>query len=303
MSWVKAVLEHNERKGGIHMAKTITRTEVKSTTKAGRRTETAPSDNFKKAKDFLAAIGENTFDFSVVVAKIYHGEEFKGKYEDFAACAQAEWGMGYRTAMNHVTVGDTVIKYEISKERAAGIGWTNFMEISSLFTPEMKKGEIDGMIKKAGKMTHDEVVRFKQETRKGRVGGEVQQRVKMTFQFLNEQADVILEGLKMAKELMGVEHDDTALEYIIVDWMNSHDPENVEDIKGQLKGEVEPEAEPEVPEEKPSRKTRADKGAAKKTAKPKAKKATKKGKKVADDDDDAGDDDDGDDDDDLGLGD
>ena len=106
-------------------------------------------------------------------------------------------------------------------------------------------------------------LKFKKEVKHAMTGGTPQTKVKMTFTFLDEQAQVVQEALNMAKELMGLDYDDLALEYVLVEWMGNHDPSKANKIKAKLKGEIEePEAEvvdeDEEPVKKP-RKQRADK--------------------------------------------
>ena len=237
-----------------------TKTATKTTTKAKARTRTTAKrpDNFKEAKRCIETIKESWFDFSVIVADIYVNNTFEAKgYESFGDCAKAEWGLEYRSAMNRVNAGIAIKEHGITKKMAKATGWTNFMEAASLFEPGMKKREVEGIIKKVGKMTHDEVQRFKAETRQHRVGGEVQKRVKMTFTFLNEQADAVQAVLNRGKEQFGLEDDDLVLEYILTDWdtMVSDKGKIKPSIMKKLKGK--PSAEEEEAPKAP-RKKRAD---------------------------------------------
>lgn len=291
MSWLSKVLEHNQKGGGV-MAKTAVETKTKQATRP-RTKEAAPDDNFRKAKGCLETIGESWYIFDQTVADIYDSGEYKAKYgEDakFGDVAKEEWGMAYRTAMNHVQVGQTIKKYALTKEQLAafGIGWTNFMEVSSTFTPDMTKAQVEARIKKAAKMTHDEVVKFKQEIKHGVDGGHPTTLVTMIFKLKNEAGKVVQEALAMAKELMDVPFDDAALEYMCLDWMQEHDPDKVDKIKKQLKSDLSEDDETEEPAEakpKAQRKERADKGKAKNGKKEK-KAAPKEAKEAEGDDDD-----------------
>lgn len=270
--------------------------------RVGTRTTEKKEDGFSRARTLLRSIGESTYDFDVCLAKLYEREEWKPKYETFEESCQPELGLGYRNALNHLQAGQTILKFGITKEQCAQLSWTNFVEISSLFKPDMKKTEIDSLMKKAGKMTHDEVQKFKKDVKHTMAGGTPQTRVKMTFVFLDEQAQVVQEALNMAKELMGLDHDDLALEYALVEWMGNHDPDKVHEIKSQLKGEVEEdeETEEEAEDEAEEEAEAPSKTKKKAAAKPAAKKASKK--KAKDEDEDEGEDDEeAEDDDDLGI--
>lgn len=240
------------------VTKTATKTAAKS--KARTRTTAKRPDSFKEAKRCIDTIKESWFDFSVIVAEIYESDAYEKKgYESFADCAKAEWGLEYRSAMNRVNAGLAIKEHGITKKMAKDTGWTNFMEVTSLFEPGMKKREIEGYIKKAGKMTHDEIQRFKQEVRHKRVGGEVQRRVKMIFQFLNEQADAVQAILDRGREQFGLTDDDIVLEYILTDWdtLVSDKGKIKPSIMKKLKGKPS-DAEEEEEAPKPKRKKRAD---------------------------------------------
>jgi len=255
-------------KEGGTMAKVAVETKTKAVIKQ-KTHEAPPADNFGRAKHCLETIGQSWYSFDQIVADIYDSNEWQEKYgaeAKFADVAKAEWGMAYRTAMNHVQVGQAIKKFGLSKEALAGfgIGWTNFMEISATLNPEMTRAQIESRIKKAAKMTHDEVVKFKQEIVHGVEGGHPVKLATLIFHLKNEAADVVAECMKTAKELMGVEYDDAALEYVCFDWLNEHDPDKVDEIKAQLKSDLSEETgeEPEVaaePKAKAPRKARADK--------------------------------------------
>lgn len=261
------------------MPKTATKTDtkVKQSTKP---TTIEMDDPFKKAKRCLDSIGETWYIFDQAVADIYTGNKFEPKYAKFAECAKVEWGMNYVTAMNHVKVGQTITKFNLTKEslQEFGISWTNFMEISGTLTPEMTKHQVESRIKKAAEMTHDEVVKFKKDIQQGTDGGTPTKLVTLTFKLKNEAADVVVNTLKQAKELAGTEYDDAALEYICLDWQLEHDPKNVNKIKAQLSsadmtlvdGVESDDDEASKPPKKKKYKERSDKG--------------KKGKKGAKDD-------------------
>lgn len=270
------------------MAKVATKTVVKAKPVLKTRTKEAPVDDRKEAKRLIEVIQESWFDFSQVVSRVYHENKWQEwGYKDFEACCKGEWNREYRDMMNRVKAGDAIQKFGITKAQAKQCGWTNFMEMASVFDPEMKPAEIDRLIKKAGKMTHDELQRFKKELRTGKSGGETTTRVTMSFRFLDEQAALVQTVLETAKEVYDTPNEDTALENLMVDWMASHteDEKQVAKLKKEVakrlaaeqkeiaaEAKAKEEGEEEDEEEaKPKRKERADKGKAKVAAKKKAK--------------------------------
>jgi hypothetical protein len=265
-----------------NMAKTkvVTKPAVKPALKT--RTKEAPKDDRKEAKRLIEVIQESWFDFSQVVARVYHENKWADwNYKDFEACCKGEWGREYRDMMNRVKAGDAIQKFGISKEQAKKCGWTNFMEMASVFDSEMKPTEIDRLITKASKMTHDQLVNFKKELRTGKSGGQETTRLTMAFRFLNEQAALVQKILEHAKELFDTPNEDIALENALVDWYSgrSDDKKDVaklrREVAARLKADHEAneegEEETEEEEAKPKRKERADKGATKKKVATKAK--------------------------------
>jgi hypothetical protein len=274
--------------------KTALKTAVKPTIKT--RTKEADRDVHKDAKEWLKKERECQFEFSILAHKINKEQLFRDKgCETFVDYAKQEWGLEQRTAWNRVKVGKTIEEFGISKARAEKIGLTNFMEASGLIEENTTPAQFEKILKQVEGKTHDEVQRFKAEVKKKRSGGEVHTKVKMTFTFLDEQAEVVRTALNRAKELMGLEFDDLALEYALTEWLNSHTekPAEIAKLKKGLKGEVdEVEDEAEEEEAKP-------KGKKKAAPKAKAKTAAKGKKKVEVDEDEDLDDDDDDEDEDA----
>jgi hypothetical protein len=253
------------------MAKT--KTVTKTAPKPKTRTKKPGGDKVAAIKKLVDQISETWFDVAILMDECWEADTHVDKgYDSFADMALKEWGMAYKTAMNRRTAGMTIRKHGLKKtDLRKNIGMTNFIEISSLFEDDMSKREVTSLINKAGKMSHSEVQRFKKTTRQKKVGGETQKRVEMVFGFLDEQADQVVEIIEFAKEQFGLEDDDLALEYALVDWrQNTKDNARPKaTIMKKLKGK--PSAE-EKDAPKAPKKKRADAG---------KKHNTKKGKKAA----------------------
>lgn len=147
-----------------------------------------------KLRALLENIGETYFEFDVGVAKAYDGNEWvalgypEGK-EGFEQYCKVELNYSYRSVMNRVGTGHCIMQHDIAKEDLAELGWTRFMEISSLLTDDTTKAEVKQALAKAKKMNVEEIREWKKEIRKNRIGGEIEERVTVKVQFLKDQAE------------------------------------------------------------------------------------------------------------------
>jgi hypothetical protein len=136
------------------------------------------------------------------------------------------------------------------------MGWAKFHAITTAFHEDMKKSEVNTLLKAAQKKSLAELKEFVKEVKTERVGGEVQKRTTLKYTLLNEMAEVVQSGIDMAKEIMGVDDDGLALEYVFAEWGANHNPKLKDKIMANLHGEaVEVDDEEEAP--KPERKKSA----------------------------------------------
>jgi len=263
-----------------------------------------------KLRALLENIGETYFEFDIGVAKAYDGNEWvalgyaEGK-DGFEQYCKVELNYSYRSVMNRVGTGHCIMQHDIAKEDLAELGWTRFMEISSLLTDDTTKAEVKQALAKAKKMNVEEIREWKKEIRKNRVGGEVEERVTIKVQFLKDQGEYFESIIEMALDAFNLTDAPVsdgnklglALLSMCAEWSAGRSEGGTaakklqKSIKDQLKAAEETaKAEAEAKESgeetpKAPRKKRADKGKVRKASKAKA----------ADDDDSDADPDDDDD--------
>jgi hypothetical protein len=273
-----------------NMAVTKTVAPVKSSTK--RKTEYDPKDRRERMQGYMRAHQEIWFDFAVDASLCYHEDQWQEwthpetnePYESFGQCAEGEWGISYKVAMMRVAMGDAIREHGLTKEMVGTeMGWAKFHAITSAFHEDIKKGEVNTLLKKAQKLSLADLKEFVKEVKTERIGGEVQKRTTLKYTLLNEMAEVVQNAINLAKEIMGIDDDGLALEYVMAEWQANHNPKLKDKIMEQLHGEaVETDEEEEAPKA-----TRKKSAATKKKEKTVAKneKATKTKAAVVEDED------------------
>ena len=229
-----------------------------------------PEDHREALKACLNNISENWANFSIIASEVYRTEEFKSwGYESFQDFVQAELGLKYRSAMYRVQIGDTMIQHNLQPEDLGQIGWTKFERITPLLNKDMKRKDVQALLKKAKGMTVREIADFVET--KSQDTKVVRTKTTMSFRFTNEQADVVNEALKKGMEMSATDNQSVGLEYVCLIF-NMHLQEKVSQ-KAQAEAATKVHKEPPKAK-KTTRKARADKGKA--TKKTTAKKAPAK---------------------------
>lgn len=227
------------------MASTKTVAPVKATAK--RKTEYDPKDRRDRMQGYVRAHQEIWFDFAVDASLCYHEEQWaewahpetNEPYANFGQCAEAEWGISYKVAMMRVAMGDAIREHGLTKEMVGTeMGWAKFHAITSAFHEDIKKGEVNTLLKKAQKLSLADLKEFVKEVKTERIGGEVQKRTTLKYTLLNEMAEVVQNAINLAKEIMGIDDDGLALEYVMAEWQANHNPKLKEKIMGMLHGEA-----------------------------------------------------------------
>jgi len=245
------------------MAATKTVAAVKSVSK--KKVDYDPKDRRERMQGYMRSQQEIWFDFAVDASLCYHEDQWQEwtdaetnePYTSFGECAMAEWGVSYKVAMMRVAMGDAIREHGLTKEMVGTeMGWAKFHAITTAFHEDMKKGEVTSLLKAAQKKSLADLKEFVKEVKTERVGGEVQKRTTLKYTLLNEMAEVVQSGIDMAKEIMGVDDDGLALEYVFAEWGANHNPKLKDKIMANLHGEaVEVDDEEEAP--KPERKKSA----------------------------------------------
>lgn len=237
------------------MAVTKTVAPVKSSTK--RKTEYDPKDRRERMQGYMRAHQEIWFDFAVDASLCYHEDQWQEwthpetnePYESFGQCAEGEWGTSYKVAMMRVAMGDAIREHGLTKEMVGTeMGWAKFHAITTAFHEDIKKGEVSTLLKKAQKLSLADLKEFVKEVKTERSGGEVQKRTTLKYTLLNEMAEVVQNSINLAKEIMGIDDDGLALEYVMAEWGMNHNVKLKDKIMASLHGEaVEVEDEEEAP--------------------------------------------------------
>lgn len=124
----------------------------------------------------------------------------------------------YRKFNYLVFVGGVFKKVGVTKEQVAELGWTKAKDLAHLMTEGAIEDNLK-LIENAKNMSADEVANFVRTQRKIEATGDVP-RTKMTLRFSlwDEPAQVVTVCLERAKQLVGIDDDNMALEYICKDW-------------------------------------------------------------------------------------
>lgn len=250
------------------MLKTATKTVPR--TKATVRTTEKKPDPHDRLKELLDIDQENWYDFAVIICEVYDGDLYTAKgHENFTDYCKKFLGISYRTGMDHVQRGKAIKKFNISKDVIRLLGGSKFKQISYIMDEDMSRSQIDDLMKKAGKMSYDELEDFVKTVRLEKEV--VAKKTMMTFSLLNEQASVITTALEEAKVLFATDSNSAALEGICMEWTIHHKPELAKEIQKKIH---------DVPTERAPHKEHVHKGKAQKKDKTKKGKvkAEKKGK-------------------------
>ncbi len=192
--------------------------------------------------------------------------------------------------MMRVAMGDAIREHGLTKDMVGtDMGWAKFHAITTAFHEEMKKGEVTTLLKKAQKLSLADLKEFVKEVKVERTGCQIEKRTTRKYVLLNEMAEVVDNSINLAKEIMGVDDEVLAMEYIMAEWGMNHNPKLRDKIMESLHGEA-VEVEDEEPTPKARKKSAATKKKEKTVAKNEKAVASKK-KAVVEEDEDEFDDD------------
>lgn len=190
--------------------------------KAKQKQEVRPVDYRSIAKELVRTINESWFDFSIIAYKIdKDGLWSEWGYNTIKEYAEQELGIEYRTFRYRVVMGEAIQRFGITKEQVAELGWSKFKELSTLFLAkqDVDPEDIAETIEDAKALSFREIKDFVRTTRSTYEGEPVTTKVTMKFTLVDESATVVTEALNRAIQLIGIESQNSALEYICADWL------------------------------------------------------------------------------------
>ena len=210
---------------------------VQTKTKSKQAVTTQPAKPDKgvrqELQDLVNIVEKSWFDISILLSEVYYSEIYKSwGFDKFGDYALADLGMDYRVSMWRVQVGKSIKELGLTREEIEKLGWTKFKEISYLLNKDMSKDQIHKLLKQAEKLSHADLQEFVKEEKLERQT--THRKVKMNFNFIDEQAQVIEAALEQAKALFNTESPDIALECICVDWMANHDSAKADEVLSKI---------------------------------------------------------------------
>lgn len=236
----------------------------------GQHTEEDDIDRVEVMKGCLAEIDKQWTRFSVAAYEYYHSEDWKtAGYADFKAFGKEQLGMEYRSLMWRVKVGETIVHHNLTMDEIGQMGWTKFATVMPLIKKDMKRSDLQKLLKKARTST---VADLKDYVRTVQTKSEVtQKKVRLNFTLLNEQDTVVQEALKDCMAKAQSENPGVGLEYMAITYLMHIGGEMTAEAVEAAREKLSKVEEPKV---KPKRMTRSDKG--KKKGATTAKKAPRK---------------------------
>jgi hypothetical protein len=182
-------------------------------------------DALDAAKALVTQVEETYFTLGGVLAHIYYEGIFKsvgytGK-RGFAEYVEKELGVQYRKAMYLIDIYVHFRKLGVDERRLTEIGWSKAKELTKYATPE----NFDELIELAGTKTREELVEHLRETMVDAEGVNPDRvrRLTLKFQLFQDQGETVTRALDEAKQRVGNDSPEQALEYICAEWLQMTD--------------------------------------------------------------------------------
>jgi len=221
---------------------------AKTTTRTNTRTKAKAKDGIrKKIVELIEQIEQTWVEVSVLLADVYENEKFKDwGYEKFEDYTTTELNLEYRSAMYRVQLGKAIQELGLDKNRLKKIGWTKIKELLPLLKSETNEKTLNDLLKKAEKESYRSIRDFVKQVKEEIVAAENVEKVKkvkVTFQFLQDQFDIVNRAIDRAMELANTDNKALALEYICGEWLEMDDGDVRVDDDGEETDDIEIELE------------------------------------------------------------
>lgn len=201
-------------------------------------------ENYSKEEAYKAAatleddVEFNYFRLGGVLNRIneegwYADEEFS-KFSDFV---ESEFGVKRAKAMYLIKIYRDLVESEIPWDAVKSLGWSKLKEISSVIT----KKNVKGWVKKAEGLSVLALAALVKQSKAESTGsggdadpaGAAPDVSSMAFKVHSDQKEVITQAVDKAKEEIGTEHSNSALEAICLDYLAGPSKPKLDDDAGE----------------------------------------------------------------------
>jgi hypothetical protein len=179
-----------------------------------------------EAAEALAVKAEETyFTLGGVLAHIYYGDIYKragfnGK-RGFEEYVEQRLNINYRKAMYLIDIYTTFRRLGVDEKRLSQIGWSKAKELTKHATKENFEELVEIADTKSRaelqEYIRSELVNPSNET------GERVRRTTMKFVLFADQAESVTRAINLAKERVGSDNENQALEYIAIEWLTQNE--------------------------------------------------------------------------------
>lgn len=145
-------------------------------------------------------------------------------YANFREFVEGEHGINYRKAMYLISIYNSIVESGVSYEKVKHLGWTKLKELA----PVLTKDNVDEWLKKVKDKTAlqiaEMVIAYKKSSTALPSGQSAPDSVvtTKTFKLHTEQKETVEAALKLAKKAGDTDVDSVALEYICLQYINTH---------------------------------------------------------------------------------
>lgn len=145
-------------------------------------------------------------------------------YANFREFVEGEHGINYRKAMYLISIYNSIVESGVSYEKVKHLGWTKLKELA----PVLTKDNVDEWLKKVKDKTAlqiaEMVIAYKKSSNTLPSGSASNESVvtTKTFKLHTEQKETVEAALKLAKKAGDTDVDSVALEYICLQYINTH---------------------------------------------------------------------------------
>jgi len=192
-----------------------------------------------EAAEALAAKAEETyFTLGGVLAHIYYGDIYKRAGFDgkrgFEEYVEQRLNINYRKAMYLIDIYTTFRRLGVDEKRLTQIGWSKAKELTKVATKD-NFAELVEIADKKSRSELQEYIRSELVNPSDETGERVR-RTTMKFVLFADQAESVTRAINLAKERVGSDNENQALEYIAIEWLTQNEgvAVSLEDAMRQL---------------------------------------------------------------------